>query len=197
MATNSFQQVIADLRGIDVSQASVNRCIHAVCRALAAKSAAFILFPSLAEYESLQAAFYHVAKLPGVVGAIDCTHVEIASPGGHQPEIFRNRRGYFSLNVQAVCDANMNLINLVASWSGSVHDSRIFRNSLLHATLQSRASAGKNAFLVGDSGYPCERFSENHEAMPKRPTMQRSGRRESSLSASLDVGRNNFHVLCT
>ncbi|KAK9700633.1 DDE superfamily endonuclease [Popillia japonica] len=44
-------------------------------------------------------------RFPRVVGAIDCTHVRLQSPGGNMAENFRNRKGYFSLNVQVVCNA--------------------------------------------------------------------------------------------
>ncbi|KAH7940443.1 hypothetical protein HPB49_000233 [Dermacentor silvarum] len=44
--------------------------------------------------------FYIKAKFPRVTGCIDCTHVRIKSPGGDDAEVFRNRKGYFSFNVQ-------------------------------------------------------------------------------------------------
>lgn len=44
--------------------------------------------------------FFKIAKFPKVLGAIDCTHVRIVSPGGDDVEIYRNRKGYFSLNIQ-------------------------------------------------------------------------------------------------
>jgi hypothetical protein len=39
--------------------------------------------------------------MPGVIGAIDCTHVAIVRPTIHE-EHFVNRKGYHSMNVQAV-----------------------------------------------------------------------------------------------
>ena len=47
----------------------------------------------------VQEDFYALAGLPGIVGAIDCTHAPIIAPGADQAEIFRNRKGYFSINV--------------------------------------------------------------------------------------------------
>ncbi|KAH7961883.1 hypothetical protein HPB52_013099 [Rhipicephalus sanguineus] len=44
--------------------------------------------------------FYRIANFPGVTGCIDCTHVKIKSPGGDDAEVFRCRKGYFSINVQ-------------------------------------------------------------------------------------------------
>jgi len=45
--------------------------------------------------------------LPGVIGAIDCTHVRLtATRFQNIAEVFRNRKGYFSLNVQ-VCSTSL------------------------------------------------------------------------------------------
>ena len=56
------------------------------------------------ERRSVMNTFYSVSGLPGVIGAIDCTHVPIQSPGGDDAEIYRNRKGYLSINVQLNCD---------------------------------------------------------------------------------------------
>lgn len=69
--------------------------------------------------------------IPNVLGFIDCTHVRIYSPGHEDAEIFRNRKGYYSINVQAVGNSKLKVMDLVARWPGSVHDSTIFDNSVL------------------------------------------------------------------
>lgn len=51
--------------------------------------------------------------------------------GGDDPEVFRNRKGYFSINTQIVTDANLKISNIVARWPGSAHDSTIFNNCRL------------------------------------------------------------------
>ena len=69
--------------------------------------------------------FFDIAGFPSVTGAIDCTHMAAISPGGSEAEEFRNRKrkGYFSVNVQAVCDADRIITNIVVRWPGSIHDS--------------------------------------------------------------------------
>uniref|UniRef100_A0A3B4V1Z8 DDE Tnp4 domain-containing protein n=1 Tax=Seriola dumerili TaxID=41447 RepID=A0A3B4V1Z8_SERDU len=42
----------------------------------------------------MAAGFYRRAGFPGVLGAIDCTHIPIQNPGGVNGELFRNRKGY-------------------------------------------------------------------------------------------------------
>lgn len=41
------------------------------------------------------------AGIPGVDGAIDCSHIRIVNtPGQQHREAYRNRKSYFSINVQ-------------------------------------------------------------------------------------------------
>jgi len=99
--------------------------------------------------------FYTSSSLPGVIGAIDCTHVPIQSPGGDDAEIYRNRKGYFSVNVQLICDQTGYVSDVVARWPGSVHDSTIFDHSHVRAMLETGVHDG---YLIGDGGYPCRRY---------------------------------------
>ena len=133
-ATGSFQIVQADL--FAVSQATVSRIVSRISRAIALLRPLFIKLPTLAEIPAIQRDFYRIAAFPGVTAAIDCTHVPIESPGGPDAELFRNRKGYFSLNIQMACDSKLNILSLVAQWTGSVHDSRIFLNSSLCAKFE-------------------------------------------------------------
>ena len=96
-----------------------------------------------------------IAGMPGVIGCIDCTHIALQMPTHPRPEIFRNRKGYFSLNVQAVCGPKLEFYNIVARWPGSAHDSNIFNNSRLCQELEDDLHPGH---LLGDSGYPCRNY---------------------------------------
>ncbi len=41
--------------------------------------------------------------------------------------IYINRKNKHSINIQLICNANYKIINAVAQWPGSTHDSRIIR----------------------------------------------------------------------
>lgn len=99
--------------------------------------------------------FFRASRLPGIIGAVDCTHIPIQSPGADDAEMYRNRKGYFSVNVQLVCDNTGYITDVVARWPGSVHDSTIFDNSHVRALLETQQFDG---YLVGDSGYACRRY---------------------------------------
>ncbi|KAF9799187.1 hypothetical protein SFRURICE_006447 [Spodoptera frugiperda] len=51
---------------------------------------------------SSQAKKYEIAHFSGVIGCIDCTHIKIRSPRGLSSEVYKNRKGFFSINVQVV-----------------------------------------------------------------------------------------------
>ena len=142
---------------IGLSQPSVCRIVARVSTsiAIASKKKHLIQFPLETERLVIKQQFKNVGGIPGVVGCIDCSHIPISSPGGENANIFRNRKGYFSVNVQAVCDPSLRFINLVCRWPGSTHDSRIFDNSALCAMLENNEIEG---ILLGDGDYACRHY---------------------------------------
>ena len=107
----------------------------------------------------LKCGFYSLIKnrdpsykpFPNVIGCIDCTHIGVDAKNVTNRERFRNRKDKITINVQAVCDPNLQFIDVVARWHGSVHNARIFDNSQLSALL---AEGDYRGWLLGDSGYP-------------------------------------------
>jgi len=69
--------------------------------------------------------FYNVAGFSNIVGCIDCSHDCIKEA----EDAFVNGKGVHTINIQAVCYADMKLINVVAKWPGSAHDAFIWHNS--------------------------------------------------------------------
>ena len=72
-ATGTFQRVTGDLFGVSILAACT--VIHKVSRAIAKQKGQFP--EKLADSKRN---FYAVAHFPGVIGAIDCTHIRIISP---------------------------------------------------------------------------------------------------------------------
>ncbi|KAK9731963.1 DDE superfamily endonuclease [Popillia japonica] len=163
-ATGSFQQVIGDC--MNIHKCTVCRCIHRVLHHIALMAQEYIKMPATAnDIASVKTEFYKLSQFPGVIWAIDCTHIPIKSPGGDNAELYRNRKGWFSINVQIVCDANLKIMDIVARWPGSVHDSRIFSNSLLRARFEANEFA--NSYMLGDSGYMCTNYLLTPLANPR------------------------------
>ena len=139
-----------------ISKSTVCLTVHRVTDAIASLRDQYVKLPlSAQDQQTAMQSFYARSKMPGVIGAIDCTQVPIQSPGADDAEIYRNRKGFFSINVQLVSDPTGYISDVVARWPGSVHDSTIFDNSKLRAMLETQQLGG---CLVGDGGYACRRY---------------------------------------
>ncbi|KAH7949294.1 hypothetical protein HPB49_007303 [Dermacentor silvarum] len=81
---------------------TLSRVIERVSRLIATHMFPIVVkFPSIDnEFRATMVEFYHIAKFPEVTGGIDCTHTRIKSLGGPNGEVYRNRKGYFFINVQ-------------------------------------------------------------------------------------------------
>lgn len=120
-----------------VHKSTASQIIRLVSHELALLRFKFINFPSTSiEIDAVRQKFFDIAKLPRCIGAIDCTHVRIKSPGRLDGEIYRNRKGFFSINVQTICDADLRIQNVVCTFPGSYHDSTIFNHSKIRGQFE-------------------------------------------------------------
>ncbi|GLV33155.1 hypothetical protein CBL_10502 [Carabus blaptoides fortunei] len=67
---------------------------------------------------------------------------------GDNAELFRNRKGFFSFNVQNICNAEHKILDIVARWPWSSHDTTIFNNLNIRAKFEF-----KDKVIVAESGY--------------------------------------------
>lgn len=77
LATGSYLRSAADFCG--VSPPTASRIVKKVTEAIAQLRTMIIKFPD--NLSTLQDGFYEIASFPRVIGALDCTHVAIKSPG--------------------------------------------------------------------------------------------------------------------
>ncbi|XP_049302219.1 putative nuclease HARBI1 [Bactrocera dorsalis] len=92
-----------------MSQPSVSRALHFISKLIVDVKGSEICFPSSAQDVSdTKKGFYTKFGIKGTIGAIDCTHIGIVSPSSTDAttplSLFMNREGFYSLNVEAVCD---------------------------------------------------------------------------------------------
>jgi hypothetical protein len=94
----------------------------------------------------------------GIIGALDGLAVRIRSPQLTEvsdPGNYYCRKGFFALNVQAICDRSRKFIWCYTSNKGSTHDSMAFSNSRLYELLLTKVHLleTKGFYLIGDSAY--------------------------------------------
>lgn len=126
----------------------------------------WIRFPSTEnELRMAMRSWQRIKQFPNAIGAIDCTHVRINKPTIHGDE-YVNRKGYASLNVQAICNAKEIFISVECQWPGSVHDARIWANSHARTAIE---STNIGAVLIGDQGYGISPWIMNPFRNPAAP----------------------------
>ena len=87
-----------------VSESCVFFCVKFVITFLNRVSSTYIRWPTHEEAWQVEQEFKSVAGFPGVIGAIDGSHIEIKAPNDTQAD-YQDRRQRHSVNVMAVCDA--------------------------------------------------------------------------------------------
>ena len=124
----------------------------------------FIKFPLTSEEngEKMEE-FEELYGIPQIVGAIDGCHIEINAPPQNHEDYF-NRKQHYSVNLQAIVDANLKFIHATVGYHGSIHDARVLRLSglydcaenqqILSGPLRNISGTDVGPLLAGDSAYP-------------------------------------------
>ncbi|XP_066590835.1 putative nuclease HARBI1 [Prorops nasuta] len=154
LATPSSFRCVSDRFG--VSKSTSWHCTMRVVIALYKKVNLFIKWPSANEGMKTMEATQRKYGFPGVLGAIDGTHVKIVKPEEH-PEAYINRKGYYSIQLQVVCDHELKFINCYAGQVGSVHDMRVFKLSNF-SNLLNEEIFSNNSHLLGDAAYTINKY---------------------------------------
>ncbi|GBC09302.1 hypothetical protein RclHR1_08750011 [Rhizophagus clarus] len=89
-----------------------------------------------------------------VIGAIDGSHIPIKAPHLFPADYF-NRKGFYSIVLQAVVDHKKKFLDICVGWPGSMHDNRILINSNLYNKFNNQVTTHlNNKYILGDGGYP-------------------------------------------
>jgi hypothetical protein len=111
------------------------------------------------------------------IGALDGIAIKIKAPSYSNiipdPGNYFCRKGFFALNVQAICDKRRRVIWMSTGHKGSTHDSMAFLDTQLIKVLEENSAwlDEKGYFIVGDSAYPlyCFLLVPFADAAPQSP----------------------------
>ena len=163
LATPCGYRIIGHLFGI--SRSSMCKIVHETCEAICnVLLQEYIRFPKSDELETTIRRFEQKWGVPQCVGAIDGSHIPVCAPANMHTNYY-NRKGWYSMLVQAVVDPDYLFTDLNIGWPGSVHDARVFCHSQLYEQAQSgdilssthsKTICGVSVppYLIGDAAYP-------------------------------------------
>ncbi|XP_018307793.1 putative nuclease HARBI1 [Mycetomoellerius zeteki] len=150
MATMDSYRSICDR--FNVGRATALRAVRRVTRALFTIAPQFVSWPSNEDAQIIMHKFEEVSGFPNTIDAIDGTHIRIEAPKENAVD-YINRKGYHSIQLQAVCDHRALITHCYVGHPGSVHNQRIFRQSEVATFLNIEEKFPNNSHLIGDAAY--------------------------------------------
>ena len=149
-----------------VGRSTVCEVVHETCKAIVDHLLPkYICFPSIEQQQQYIDNFESKWGVPQCLGAIDGSHIPISPPALCHTDYY-NRKGWYSVLVQAVVDYKFCFLDIYTGWPGSVHDARVLAHSTFYkkatvGQLLSRATKPINGvnvpvFVIGDSAYPMQ-----------------------------------------
>jgi len=139
------------------SISTIWRSVNQITKIIELQLQHFIKWPTGEEAPLIADQFQHIAGFPGVIGAMDGTHIEIVSPSQNQKD-FNNRKMRHSLILLAVCLPNRSFSYTYAGFPGSANDARVFRCSDLGVAIYEEPTSlfpGSQYHVLADSAFPC------------------------------------------
>ncbi|OXU17281.1 hypothetical protein TSAR_009853 [Trichomalopsis sarcophagae] len=144
----------------DVRKATAWRAVKRVVKAICHWRNVFIRWPFQREAQETAARIYRNKGFPGVIGALDDTHIRISAPKEHQ-QSYINRKGFHSIHLQALCNDKLEFLHYYTDLPASLHDSRVYR----YSAFQQRCTEEyfpDSTHLLADSAYTLQ----NHIIVP-------------------------------
>ncbi|KAM4049142.1 uncharacterized protein ACNLHF_006590 [Anomaloglossus baeobatrachus] len=146
-----------------ISRSLLSVLIPETCRAIFHSLRNYIEFPkTVEEWQKIASDFEHLWQFPNCGGALDGKHVRITQPL-NSGSYFYNYKGYFSIILMALVNANYEFIAVDVGMNGRVSDGGVLehtgfgerlQNGELHLPPNSDTTANLNFVFVGDEAFP-------------------------------------------
>jgi hypothetical protein len=147
---------IVDLHG--VAKATFYKCLWKTLMAIDKKCKLTFPIGENGALEELEEQFSHFSNgvLRGFVGALDVIVIKIAKPSKDcvaDPMSYYNRKGFFALNIQDICDADCRFLWFSAATVDSTHDSTAFSCNRLAKKLCDDCAMDARWSVAADEAY--------------------------------------------
>ena len=152
LATNIEYRTIAALFGLGKS--TVGEVVLDTCDAIVQfLLPRYVHIPQDSVLQEIVDGFHSRWGFPQTIGAIDGTHIPILRPVESAADYY-NRKGYYSVLMQALVDFRGIFMDINIGWPGKVHDARVFSNSSLFKKANSGTLLSNRPQLIGGVQVP-------------------------------------------
>ena len=130
LATNIEYRTLSSLFGL--GRSTVGKIVVETGRAIATHLLPqYVQIPCGEKLKEIVDGFETFWGFPQAAGAIDGSHIPVIRPEESASDYY-NRKGYYSIIVQALVDHLGLFMDVCIGWPGKVHDARVFVNSSLY-----------------------------------------------------------------
>ncbi|KAG1676485.1 Protein ALP1-like [Nymphon striatum] len=151
LGSTSEYRFTAHLLGISIS--SVCQITRELCHELAQLKNTYIKMPVGEELDRVVSGYKDKWGFPNCGGAIDGSHIPIISPKENHVDYY-NRKGSYSIILQAICNDRCEFTDINVGWPGRVHDARVLKNSEIFEIGESGNLFGNKTVDVGGVNLP-------------------------------------------
>lgn len=130
LATNIEYRTLSALFGL--GRSTVGRIVVETSQAITNHLLPqYVKIPGGDKLKEIVEGFESCWGFPQAAGAIDGSHIPIIRPDKSASDYY-NRKGYYSIIMQAMVDFRGLFMDVYIGWPGKVHDARVFVNSSLY-----------------------------------------------------------------
>ena len=130
LATNVEYRTLSALFGL--GRSTICTIVVETCHAIATHLLSqYVQIPKGEKLKEIVQGFETFWGFPQAAGAIDGSHIPIIRPDESASDYY-NRKGYYSVIMQAMVDHRGLFMDVYIGWPGKVHDTRDFVNSSLY-----------------------------------------------------------------
>lgn len=151
-ASGSHQRRVGTDAFAIMSQSKVSYSICKISEIITNKLARnHINFPNnVVDANKVKGGFFDRYGVPGIVGIIDGTHIAIAKVRKRDEYAYVNRKNFYSVNTQVICDSEMTILNINARYPGSTHDSHIWESSVINPLIKQLNLEDNKTWIFGN-----------------------------------------------
>lgn len=142
------------------TESSIWKAIGDFCHFMFEKQSDFIKWPTTQEIRAVSRQFRQKAMFPGVVCALDGSHIPFHSKSPNKTP-YLNYKKFHSFNVMAAALPNRSFCYAFCGFPRSVHDSTVFQNCSLFQKLGTRCHDlfdPRTYYIIADSAFPLKEW---------------------------------------